>query len=138
MISSGSIFQTPMDLRAFRPLKRYWLPRGLSPRGCRGIESCVNSVRSVVLSHSELWRLGSPSGNKRDGIVGPVWLWERMKEKGKKLQAIDTSEQTSRGIRYRSTEYSRPIRGVVPEGQRKSRLDVGSEEPYDGAGPGGT
>lgn len=98
IISSGNMFQTPMDLRAFRPLKMYWLPRGLRPRGCRGIESGVNSVRSVVLSHSELWRRGSPSGSKRDGIAGSVWLWERMKEKGKKLQAIDTSEQTSRGI----------------------------------------
>lgn len=138
IISSGSIFQTPMDLRAFQPLKMYWLPRGLRPRGCRGIESAVNLVRSVVLSHSELWRRGSPSGSKRDGIVGSVWLWERMKEKGKKLQAIDTSEQTSRGIRYPSTEYPRPIRRVVPEGLRNSGLGVGSEGPYDGAGLGGT
>jgi hypothetical protein len=50
-ISSGRDPQVPIDWRALGPSDRYWLPKGLTPSGCDGIESLrVASPASLIES----------------------------------------------------------------------------------------
>lgn len=50
-ISSGRDPQVPTDWRALGPSDKYWLPKGLTPSGCDGIESLrVASPASLIES----------------------------------------------------------------------------------------